>query len=85
MKPHNILLSKDSAGNYRILIADFGLCKQMPIGQNSVSHTTKTFSSGWLAPEIYASHMSDEDIFEVYPSGKPSVVSSTCILSEISI
>lgn len=54
VKPRNILLwSKDHRGRARILISDFGLCKKIKLGHDSISKMSGVAGTeGWMAPEV---------------------------------
>ncbi|PIL29036.1 hypothetical protein GSI_09084 [Ganoderma sinense ZZ0214-1] len=55
IKPQNILVS-DAQGGHRMLISDFGLCKQLETGRMSYNPTTEGVRAagtvGWRAPEV---------------------------------
>ena len=52
IKPQNILIS-DARGGYRMLISDFGLCKQLEYDRLSYNPTTHGAGTvGWRAPEV---------------------------------
>ncbi|XP_044759488.1 serine/threonine-protein kinase/endoribonuclease IRE1 [Coccinella septempunctata] len=52
LKPHNVLISmKDSSGNVKAMISDFGLCKKLQSGRSSFSASRIEGSEGWTAPE----------------------------------
>lgn len=51
VKPKNILITSRS-NRTRVLISDFGLCKAILKGHNSVSKTGIVGTEGWIAPEI---------------------------------
>ena len=55
IKPHNVLISKPSpSGEVKAMISDFGLCKKLAHGKNSVSCQTGAISTdGWIAPEMF--------------------------------
>ena len=53
LKPHNILLKETPSKEFIALISDFGLCRKVPYGRNTV--TTKedlVGTIGWIAPEV---------------------------------
>ncbi|KAL3272858.1 hypothetical protein HHI36_014319 [Cryptolaemus montrouzieri] len=54
IKPHNVLISmKDSKGNVKAMISDFGLCKKLQVGRVSFSRRSGvTGTDGWIAPEM---------------------------------
>lgn len=54
MKPHNVLLSiKNSQGDVRAVISDFGLCKKLPYSRHSLSQRSGLAGTdGWIAPEM---------------------------------
>ncbi|VDK83304.1 unnamed protein product [Litomosoides sigmodontis] len=53
MKPQNVLLSRGGKqGTVRALISDFGLCKRLQAGRNSLSRRSGLVGTdGWVAPE----------------------------------
>ncbi|KHN76977.1 Serine/threonine-protein kinase/endoribonuclease ire-1 [Toxocara canis] len=53
IKPQNVLLSiPNRQGQVRALISDFGLCKRLQSGRNSVSRRSGLAGTdGWIAPE----------------------------------
>ena len=55
IKPHNVLISKRSAsGEVKAMISDFGLCKKLAHGRNSVTCQTGAIGTdGWIAPEMF--------------------------------
>ena len=55
IKPHNVLISKRSAsGEVKAMISDFGLCKKLAYGKNSVTCQTGAIGTdGWIAPEMF--------------------------------
>lgn len=55
IKPHNVLISKRSAsGEVKAMISDFGLCKKLAYGRNSVTCQTGAIGTdGWIAPEMF--------------------------------
>ena len=57
IKPHNVLISKRSAsGEVKAMISDFGLCKKLAYGRNSVTCQTGAIGTdGWIAPEMFKS------------------------------
>ena len=57
IKPHNVLISKRSAsGEVKAMISDFGLCKKLAHGRNSVTCQTGAIGTdGWIAPEMFKS------------------------------
>lgn len=62
IKPHNVLLSSPGCNStpvMRALISDFGLCKKLTVGKNSLSKRSGiTGTDGWIAPEMLVSHIS---------------------------
>ena len=55
VKPKNILLNGGSLrkGDIRVLISDFGLCKTIQFGRNSISVVSGLAGTeGWMAPEV---------------------------------
>lgn len=54
MKPHNVLLSvRNSQGDVRAVISDFGLCKKLPYSRHSLSQRSGLAGTdGWIAPEM---------------------------------
>lgn len=54
VKPKNILLtSKDGRSRARVLISDFGLCKKIKFGHDSISKMSGIAGTeGWMAPEV---------------------------------
>lgn len=54
IKPQNVLLSRpDPHGSVRAMISDFGLCKKLSFGRQSLSKVSGTIGTfGWMAPEI---------------------------------
>ncbi|XP_077575176.1 serine/threonine-protein kinase/endoribonuclease IRE1 isoform X2 [Stigmatopora nigra] len=57
LKPRNILLSfPGTLGKVRALISDFGLCKKIQDGRNSLSFRSGALGTeGWIAPELVLS------------------------------
>lgn len=55
IKPHNVLISKRSAsGEVKAMISDFGLCKKLAHGKNSITCQTGAIGTdGWIAPEMF--------------------------------
>ena len=55
IKPHNVLISKPSpSGEVKAMISDFGLCKKLAHGKNSVTCQTGAIGTdGWIAPEMF--------------------------------
>lgn len=60
MKPQNVLLSKGTRQDaMRALISDFGLCKRLQAGRNSLSRRSGLIGTdGWVAPEALMSDAS---------------------------
>ena len=55
IKPHNVLLSTNEFGFVRVMISDFGLCKILPTGEESISKASGPMGTkGWTAPEMYS-------------------------------
>lgn len=54
IKPQNVLLSRpDHNGRVRAMISDFGLCKKLSFGRQSLTKVSGTIGTyGWMAPEI---------------------------------
>ena len=74
IKPHNVLISKRSAsGEVKAMISDFGLCKKLAYGRNSVTCQTGAIGTdGWIAPEMFK------------PDNKMVIVTLNCsLLAEI--
>ena len=56
IKPHNVLISKraSASGEVKAMISDFGLCKKLAYGRNSVTCQTGAIGTdGWIAPEMF--------------------------------
>lgn len=56
VKPKNILLimNKNVGGRIQVKISDFGLCKSIKIGHNSISKVSGVVGTeGWMAPELF--------------------------------
>ena len=55
IKPHNVLLSKPNAsGRIKAMISDFGLCKKISHGRQSVTVKSGAIGTdGWIAPEMF--------------------------------
>jgi len=55
INPHNVLISKPStSGEVKAMISDFGLCKKLAQGKNSVTCQTGAIDTdGWIAPEMF--------------------------------
>ena len=55
IKPHNVLISKRcGSGEVKAMISDFGLCKKLAYGKNSVTCQTGAIGTdGWIAPEMF--------------------------------
>ncbi|CAJ0959673.1 unnamed protein product, partial [Mesorhabditis belari] len=72
MKPQNVLLSvANSKGQVRAVISDFGLCKRVRPGRNSLSQRSgMAGTDGWIAPEA---------LFEKSTSYPVDVFSLGCI------
>lgn len=66
MKPQNVLLSRGAKQDtVRALISDFGLCKRLQAGRNSLSRRSGVIGTdGWVAPEAL---MSDASIVSILP------------------
>lgn len=64
MKPQNVLLSRGGKqGTMRALISDFGLCKRLQAGRNSLSRRSGLVGTdGWVAPEAL---MSDASVVSI--------------------
>lgn len=77
MKPQNVLLSRGGKqGKVRALISDFGLCKRLQAGRNSLSRRSGLIGTdGWIAPEALISDASVVSIlinilfFLILPNG----------------
>ena len=54
VKPNNLLISLPNSKNeVKVMISDFGLCKQLERGRRSFSKRSGiTGTDGWIAPEI---------------------------------
>ena len=53
LKPHNILLKETPSKEVIALISDFGLCRKIPLGRNTVSTKAGWAGTiGWIAPEM---------------------------------
>ena len=53
IKPQNILVGSDGQRGYRMLVSDFGLCKQLEYDRMSYTSTTQGAGTfGWRAPEV---------------------------------
>jgi len=50
LKPENILLVRDSNGEIRIKIADFGISRI--VNENTMTQTRKLGTKGWMPPEV---------------------------------
>ncbi|CAJ0564602.1 unnamed protein product, partial [Mesorhabditis spiculigera] len=72
MKPQNVLISMaNTKGQVRALISDFGLCKRVRPGRNSLSQRSgMAGTDGWIAPEA---------LFEQSTSYPVDVFSLGCI------
>lgn len=55
IKPHNVLLSKPNAsGRIKAMISDFGLCKKISHGRQSITVKSGAIGTeGWIAPEMF--------------------------------
>uniref|UniRef100_A0A0R3RIT0 non-specific serine/threonine protein kinase n=1 Tax=Elaeophora elaphi TaxID=1147741 RepID=A0A0R3RIT0_9BILA len=71
MKPQNVLLSKGGMqGTMRALISDFGLCKRLQAGHNSLSRRSGLIGTdGWVAPEALISDASVTCAVDVFSLG----------------
>lgn len=54
IKPQNVLLSRpDAHGRVHAMISDFGLCKKLLSGRQSLSKASGVMGTiGWIAPEM---------------------------------
>jgi len=54
IKPQNVLLSRpDIHGRVHAMISDFGLCKKLLSGRQSLSKASGVMGTiGWIAPEM---------------------------------
>ncbi|KAE9550530.1 hypothetical protein FO519_006257 [Halicephalobus sp. NKZ332] len=70
IKPENILLTRDSRGKTKVLISDFGLCKQIRAGHASISRMSGLAGTdGWIAPEAYNDGASITCLADVFSLG----------------
>lgn len=71
IKPHNVLISKRSAsGEVKAMISDFGLCKKLAHGRNSVTCQTGAIGTdGWIAPEMFKSDNKMNRSVDIFSSG----------------
>ncbi|VDM98837.1 unnamed protein product [Thelazia callipaeda] len=71
MKPQNVLISKSTMQNtIRALISDFGLCKRLKAGRNSLSRRSGVMGTdGWVAPEALMSDTSITCAVDVFSLG----------------
>ncbi|CAG9530018.1 unnamed protein product [Cercopithifilaria johnstoni] len=71
MKPQNVLLSRGARqGAMRALISDFGLCKRLQAGRNSLSRRSGLIGTdGWVAPEALISDASVTCAVDVFSLG----------------
>ncbi|KAK3753794.1 hypothetical protein QZH41_018451 [Actinostola sp. cb2023] len=55
IKPHNVLISKvNASGKVKAMISDFGLCKKLLYGRNSITCQSGAIGTdGWIAPEMF--------------------------------
>ncbi|VDK44663.1 unnamed protein product [Anisakis simplex] len=71
IKPQNVLLSiPNQHGHMRALISDFGLCKRLQSGRNSISRRSGLAGTdGWIAPEALLSDASTTCAADVFSLG----------------
>ncbi|XP_020626094.1 serine/threonine-protein kinase/endoribonuclease IRE1-like [Orbicella faveolata] len=71
IKPHNVLISKRSAsGEVKAMISDFGLCKKLAYGRNSVTCQTGAIGTdGWIAPEMFKPDNKMNRSVDIFSSG----------------
>ncbi|XP_073245548.1 serine/threonine-protein kinase/endoribonuclease IRE1-like [Porites lutea] len=71
IKPHNVLISKRSAsGEVKAMISDFGLCKKLAYGKNSVTCQTGAIGTdGWIAPEMFKPENKMNRSADIFSSG----------------
>ncbi|EFO27881.2 IRE protein kinase [Loa loa] len=71
MKPQNVLLSRGARQDaVRALISDFGLCKRLQAGRNSLSRRSGLIGTdGWVAPEALISDASITCAVDVFSLG----------------
>lgn len=71
IKPHNVLISKRSAsGEIKAMISDFGLCKKLMHGKNSVTCQTGAIGTdGWIAPEMFKPENKMNRAVDIFSSG----------------
>ncbi|KAL3995401.1 Protein kinase domain family protein [Acanthocheilonema viteae] len=71
MKPQNVLLSRGGKqGAVRALISDFGLCKRLQAGRNSLSRRSGLIGTdGWIAPEALISDTSITCAVDIFSLG----------------
>ncbi|VIO94647.1 PQQ enzyme repeat family protein [Brugia malayi] len=71
MKPQNVLLSRGTRqDSVRALISDFGLCKRLQAGRNSLSRKSGLIGTdGWVAPEALISDASITCAVDVFSLG----------------
>ncbi|KAM3718507.1 Serine/threonine-protein kinase/endoribonuclease ire-1 [Dirofilaria immitis] len=71
MKPQNVLLSRGARQDtVRALISDFGLCKRIQAGRNSLSRRSGLIGTdGWVAPEALISDASVTCAVDVFSLG----------------
>uniref|UniRef100_A0A915PLR1 non-specific serine/threonine protein kinase n=1 Tax=Setaria digitata TaxID=48799 RepID=A0A915PLR1_9BILA len=71
MKPQNVLLSRGTKQDgVRALISDFGLCKRLQAGRNSLSRRSGLIGTdGWVAPEALISDASITCAVDVFSLG----------------
>lgn len=71
IKPHNVLISKRGAsGEVKAMISDFGLCKKLAYGKNSVTCQTGAIGTdGWIAPEMFKPDNKMNRSVDIFSSG----------------
>ncbi|KAL3084436.1 hypothetical protein niasHT_035238 [Heterodera trifolii] len=70
VKPKNILINGVAKGPPRVKISDFGLCKTVKLGHNSISKVSGVVGTeGWMAPELWDSTASVTYAIDVFSLG----------------
>lgn len=71
IKPHNVLISKRTvSGEVKAMISDFGLCKKLAYGRNSVTCQTGAIGTdGWIAPEMFKPDNKMKCSVDIFSSG----------------
>ncbi|XP_031563309.1 serine/threonine-protein kinase/endoribonuclease IRE2-like isoform X1 [Actinia tenebrosa] len=71
IKPHNVLISKANAsGKVNAMISDFGLCKKLSYGRNSITCQSGAIGTdGWIAPEMFKEDNRMNRSVDIFSSG----------------